>query len=272
VVAGLALLQVGPIHWGSPDTGLTLVATDGQGYVAVSVDTGEVVVLPRGRDIAAVVGPVRWLSTGSEGGREISGAFPPWTGGREIVGAVGGGLLTLVGNSRVRRVQMWDVGYSGVTADLGTATDIVGLNEREALVTNGCLVLGCTMTLLDLVDGSRTEVTAPEGYRLETGALADDGTIALGVSRDRAAQDGPVARAVVVGRPSDWHAIDDPAMADWEDLAWGPDGWLVVTGRDGDALVWRNGQNPVPVGLPEGQRVIGVSASPPARAGGTDGR
>ncbi|MDH4159079.1 MAG: hypothetical protein OEV62_02375 [Actinomycetota bacterium] len=272
VVAALALVQVGPIRWGSPDTGLTLVTSDGSGYLAVSVDTGEVVAVPSGRDLAGRVGPIRWLSTLGQDSRELFGAFPPWTGGREIVGAVGGGLLTLVGNSRVRRVQIWDVGYSGVTADLGTATDVIGVNEREALVSNGCLVLGCATTLLDLVDGSRTEVTAPPGFRLEDSALADDGTVALGVSREGGAVGDQVDRSVVVGRPGAWRVVDGLTEAGWEDLSWGPDGWLLVVRADGDVTVWRDGIDPLRVELPAGQRVLGISASPPGRAGGTGGR
>lgn len=272
VVVALALLQLEPVRWWSTDTGLTLLTYDGNDYLAVSVDTGDTQALPSGRDIADVVGPVRWLSTRPQGEREISGAFPPWTGGREIVGAVGGGLLTLVGTSRVRRIQMWDVGYSSVTADFGTATDVLGVNEREALVTYGCLVLGCPTTLLDLVDGSRTEITPPNGYRLEISALAGDGTIALGVSAQVADPSGAAVRSVVVGRPGDWHVVDDLNGADWDDIAWGPDGWLVVMRRDGDAMVWREGLEPVLVQIPDGQDVRGISALPPDRVGGTVGR
>jgi hypothetical protein len=266
----LAVLQLGPIRWGATDTGLTLVTSDGDAYRAVDVDTGAREQLPAGADLVDVVGPIFWLRTNGDPTRSLSGAFPPWTGGREVVGAVDGGLLTLVGSSRVRRVQVWDVGYSGVTADLGTATAVTGVNEREALVTSGCLVLGCPTALLNLVDGRRTEVTPPAGYRLVDTALAADGTIALGVGADDGSFGGE--RSVLVGRPGQWREVDELKGVAWDDVRWGPDSWLVVSRTDGDVTLWRDGGAAVLVDLPEGERVVGVSASPPARAGGTAAR
>jgi hypothetical protein len=268
-VAALALVQVGPTRWWSTDTGLTLVTFDGSAYGTIDVDTGGADQLPPGTDLVDVVRPIVWLQTNADATRNLSGAFPPWTGGREVVGAVGGGLLTLVGNSRVRRIQLWDAGYSGVAADLGTATGVTGVNEREALVTSGCLVLGCPTALLDLVDGSRVDVAPPAGYRLVDTALAADGTIALGVSADNGSFAAGGQRSVLVGRPDHWREVDELAGVAWDDVVWGPDGWLVVMQTDGDVTLWREGVGVVLVQLPDGERVLGVSASQPGHAGGT---
>jgi hypothetical protein len=261
VVGLLALGSLGPVRWGGPDTGLTLVVTDGLAYYAVGVDDGSVEQLPQVADLESVVGAVAWLPGDPDLQGRASGGFPPWNGGRETVARVGDRVLTLVGAQRIRRLQLWDHGYTRMVEDLGPATAVKGVSGDEALVTGSCLILGCPTDLVDLSDGSRTPLRAPPGFQVVDSALGPDGQVALGVVED----DGKFAASgqfgVVVGRPGSWQVLPGLAGLPWDRLEWAPDGLLLVTLADGDVVLWQSGADPVRVVLPEGSRVRAVSGS-----------
>lgn len=260
VVATLALGSLGPFSWGGPDTGVRLVtAADGQ-LTVVDVDTGDTDRVA-GAGVEDLAGQVRWLYGDAVDATAPGAGIPPWTGGRRVVGSVEKGVLTLVGSTRVRRLQLWDLGYTEVSVDLGTAQSVTGVNEREVLVSRGCLILGCAAELVALADGSRTELVPPPGFTLADSALDDDGTVALGVTEETGKYDADGRFGVVVGRPGDWQVVPELAGLEWERVDWGPEGWLVLHLVSGDVALWRDGEPPVTVPLPDGSRVIGLSAS-----------
>lgn len=261
VVVALALSSVGPPSWGGPDTGVRLVAAAEGQLTIVDVDTGDTDPLASGAAVEDQTGPVQWLYGDALQATTPAGATPPWTGGRQVVGSVDQGVLTLVGNTRLRRLQLWDLGYTEVSVDLGTAQGVSGVNEREVLVTRGCLILGCPTELVALADGSRRELLPPPGFTLSHSALAADGTVALGVTEETGKYGADGRFGILVGRPGSWRVVPDLAGLVWDGLDWGPDGWLVLHLVTGDVVLWREGESPVTVDLPDGSRVIGVSAS-----------
>jgi hypothetical protein len=174
--------------------------------------------------------------------------------GRQVVGVTSDGLVTLVGDHRDRRLQVWNPLLGQVMARLGYVTGVLGVHQGRVLASSGCLSKGCTTNLIDTATGRSTPVEPPAGWT-ESGpaVLAPDGRT---VAQVVAAADG--TQGLALGSPSSMTVVADvvPGVAAAPHFA--ADGWLVVTDEAGDALLVR-GDERVTVALGVGERLVAVS-------------
>jgi hypothetical protein len=176
----------------------------------------------------------------------------------DVVGALHDSLVVARGETRYRRLMLWDVQAGEVIRRYGLVVGVGQVAHDRALVTTGCLTSGCTSALVNLRTGRSTDVQTPVGYFDSTTPVLTAEGVALLVVDDR-------GRAhLAIGSPQHLRVIATPGV----DLTRGVQpistagGWLVLAGAGGVVTAWREGLDPqlVPsVQLTTDERVIGVS-------------
>jgi hypothetical protein len=199
------------------------------------------------------------------GGVALASAYGSWRSkvfsvppNIQIVGAAADGLVAVRGGFRARRLILWDPQAQKQIRDLGWVAAVREVADRYALVTTGCVTVGCANAMVDVVTGESTTVELPMGWREagEPRLMPSDEGVVLVVA------DESGRTALAMGEPDDLEIVDDVTPARASQAIPGPDGWLLVPLGDGDVLAWRDdlGDAPSPtVELSEGERLIGVS-------------
>ena len=176
----------------------------------------------------------------------------------DVVGALDDSLVVARGETRYRRLMLWDVQAGEVIRRYGLVVGVGQVAHDRALVTTGCLTSGCTSALVNLRTGRSTDVQAPVGYFESTTPILTPDGVALVVVDDRGRAN------LAIGPPQHLQIIATPGV----DLTRGVQpiptagGWLVLGGSGGVVSAWREGLDPqlVPsVQLRTGEQVIGVS-------------
>ena len=214
-------------------------------------------------------GQALWLVVDGDapvaGGAALTTSFGEWRSRvfsippkLDVVGAVKDSLVVARGQTRYRRLLMWDVQSGDVIRRYGLVVGVREVANSRALVTTGCLISGCTTSMVNLRTGRSSDVNIPTGY-FESAApvLVPDG-VALIVADDR-------GRAhLATGSPRHPQIVDTPGVT----LTRGvqpfsaSDGWLILAGVGGVVSAWREGIDPqlIPsVQLTAEERVIGIS-------------
>ncbi|MFL6070042.1 MAG: hypothetical protein ACJ72Y_02020 [Actinomycetes bacterium] len=296
-VTGIRLLTTGPdgLAWVDVDTGTRTsvdAAPDANWSNAVVVGDSVVVRYPSSdSDFAAQVvayrdgeephdvgeadkvipqsGQALWLvvdgDAGVSGGAALTTSFGEWRSRvfsipprLDVVGAVNDTLVVARGETRYRRLLMWDVQGGDVVRRYGLVVGVRQVAHGRALVTTGCLISGCTSALVNLRTGRSSDVKIPVGYFESAAPVVTPDGVALVVADDR-------GRAhLAAGSPQHLEIVDTPGV----DLTRGVQplstsgGWLILAGAGGVVSAWREGLDPqlIPsVHLTSDERVIGVS-------------
>ena len=219
--------------------------------------------------VVPLSGDSLWLVVNGEasndGGVALTTAFGDWRSRvfpvpprMEVVGAVEDGLVVARGEFRYRKAQLWDVQLQEPIRNYGLVVGIRDVMDDRAMVTTGCLTSGCGSAVIDLPTGKTTEVVMPAGYSESSAPrLTPDGVVAVVI-------DSFGSASLAVGEPDDLQTvtIDGLQPARGIQPLPAPDDWLVVPTDDGDAALWRAGEDAelLPrVELRAEERVIGVS-------------
>jgi hypothetical protein len=199
------------------------------------------------------------------GGVALASAYGSWRSkvfsvppNIQIVGAAADGLVAVRGGFRARRLILWDPQVQKQMRDLGWVAAVREVAGRYALVTTGCVTVGCANAVVDVVTGESTTVELPMGWREagEPRLMPSDEGVVLVVA------DESGRTALAMGQPDDLEIVDDVTPARASQAIPGPDGWLLVPLGDGDVVAWRTdiGDAAAPtVELSEGERLVGVS-------------
>lgn len=220
--------------------------------------------------VAPASGTSVWLvvdgSPPTAGGVALASAYGTWRSKVfsvpphiQVVGAAADGLVAVRGGFRARRLILWDPQLQEQIRDLGWVVAVREVADRYALVTTGCVTVGCANAMVDVVTGKTTTVELPIGWREvgEPRLVPAEGGVVLVVA------DESGRTALAMGRPDDLEIVDDVAPARASQAFPGPDGWLLVPLSDGDVVAWRNdlGDAAVPkVELSADERLVGVSS------------
>jgi hypothetical protein len=153
---------------------------------------------------------------------------------------------------------LWDPQLQEKIRDLGWVVAVREVADPYALVTTGCVTVGCANAVVDVVTGESTTVELPSGWREagEPRLMPSDEGVVLVVA------DESGRTALAMGQPDDLEIIDDVAPARATQAIPGPGGWLLVPLGDGDVVAWRKdlGDAATPtVELSEGEALVGVS-------------
>ena len=209
-----------------------------------------------------------WLvvaaGTDVAGGAALTSASGAWRShiftlpiDRELVGAVPGGLVSVSGAHRVRKLQVWDPQLNAVVRNLGWAASVLGVQANSVLVSMGCLSKGCTNLIVDATTGVRRVVQLPVGW-LASGppVLAPDGQHIAQV-----VDNGSGDLRLAWGSPQHMGLVADVRPAAGAEPEIAENGWLALPDVTGDVTLWRDGQQ-VKVELPPDNTLVGVSLSP----------
>jgi hypothetical protein len=176
----------------------------------------------------------------------------------DVVGAVADGLVVARGETRYRRVILWDVQLHQVVRSFDLVVGVRDVAYDHALVTTGCLMFGCSSAVIDLDTGRSSDVRVPAGYA-ESGApsLMPDGIAMVIVGAQGRA-------ALAIGSPQHLSVVDlggvEPTRGD--QALPGPNGWLAIPTTGSGVTLWRPGVDPAhlpSVHLSADERVVGVS-------------
>jgi hypothetical protein len=177
----------------------------------------------------------------------------------DVVGAIDDGLVVARGETRYRKVILWDVQLHEVVRSFDLVVGVREVAYDRALVTTGCLISGCCSAVIYLISGRSTDVEVPAGYA-ESGApsLLPEGIALVVVGAQGRA-------ALAIGSPQNLSVVDlaDVEPTRGEQVLPAPNGWLAIPTANGDVTLWHAGVDLAhlpSVQLPSDERVVGVTS------------